>query len=116
MTDELSSLSLADLRLLALLLAERSITRAAEASGQAQPAVSRRLQRLRELLGDPLLVRSGTHMVVTERAQSLREPLREILARRHGSTPAARSSIRPGPSAPSTSSARTACRPSCCRR
>lgn len=80
MTDELSSLSLADLRLLALLLAERSITRAAKASGQAQPAVSRRLQRLRELLGDPLLVRSGTHMVVTERAQSLREPLREILA------------------------------------
>ncbi|KQP43698.1 LysR family transcriptional regulator [Pseudorhodoferax sp. Leaf274] len=80
MQDDLHSLSLADLRLLALLLAERSITRVAEASGQAQPAVSRKLQRLRELLADPLLVRSGARMVLTERAQTLREPLREIMA------------------------------------
>ncbi|RCW63110.1 LysR family transcriptional regulator [Pseudorhodoferax soli] len=80
MPDDLHSLSLADLRLLALLLAERSITRVAEASGQAQPAVSRKLQRLREVLADPLLVRSGARMVLTERAQTLREPLREIMA------------------------------------
>ena len=80
MQDDLHSLSLADLRLLSLLLAERSITRVAEASGQAQPAVSRKLQRLREVLADPLLVRSGARMVLTERAQALREPLREIMA------------------------------------
>ena len=80
MHDELQSLSLADLRLLSLLLAERSITRVAEASGQAQPAVSRKLQRLRDVLADPLLVRSGARMVPTERAQTLREPLREIMA------------------------------------
>ncbi len=80
MTDDLSLLTLADLRLLALLLQERSVTRAAQGSGQAQPAVSRRLQRLREMLGDPLLVRSGARMVLTDRALALREPLREILA------------------------------------
>lgn len=80
MSDSLHSLNLHDLRLLSLLLAERSITRVAEASGQAQPAVSRKLQRLREVLADPLLVRSGARMVLTERAQALREPLREIMA------------------------------------
>ncbi len=80
MSDSLHALSLHDLKLLGLLLAERSVTRAAEASGQAQPAVSRKLQRLRELLADPLLVRSGARMVLTERAQALREPLREIMA------------------------------------
>ncbi|MFT3720772.1 LysR family transcriptional regulator [Pseudorhodoferax sp.] len=80
MPDGLHALNLHDLRLLALLLAERSVTRAAEASGQAQPAVSRKLQRLRELLGDPLLVRSGARMVPTERGELLREPLREIMA------------------------------------
>ena len=52
MSDDLHALTLHDLRLLGLLLAERSVTRVAEASGQAQPAVSRKLQRLRELLAD----------------------------------------------------------------
>lgn len=80
MSDGLHALTLHDLRLLGLLLTERSVTRAAEASGQAQPAVSRKLQRLRELLADPLLVRSGARMVLTDRAQALREPLREIMA------------------------------------
>ena len=80
MPDDLHVLSLHDLHLLGLLLQERSVTRVAEASGQAQPAVSRKLQRLRELLADPLLVRSGARMVLTERAQALREPLREIMA------------------------------------
>lgn len=80
MADDLHALSLHDLKLLGLLLAERSVTRVAEASGQAQPAVSRKLQRLRELLADPLLVRSGARMVLTERAEALREPLREIMA------------------------------------
>lgn len=79
MPDDLDTLSLADLRLLALLLHERSITRAASLSGQLQPAVSRKLQRLREVLGDPLLVRSGAGMVATERAAALHGPLREIL-------------------------------------
>ncbi len=80
MFDNLLSLNLHDLQLLSLLLQECSVTRAAERSGQAQPAVSRKLQRLREVLGDPLLVRSGARLVPTERALTLREPLQEILA------------------------------------
>lgn len=80
MPEDLDSLSVADLRLLALLLEERSITRVAALSGQVQPAVSRKLQRLRDVLGDPLLVRSGARMVTTERAAALRAPLREILS------------------------------------
>lgn len=79
MPDALLSLNLADLRLLALLLQECSVTRVAEQAGQAQPAVSRKLQRLREVLGDPLLVRSGGRLVATERAAALKAPLREIL-------------------------------------
>lgn len=80
MSSDLLQLSLHDLRLLGLLLQERSISKVALTEGQAQPAVSRKLQRLREVLGDALLVRSGARMVLTERAQSLREPLREIMA------------------------------------
>ena len=78
--ESLLSLNLHDLRLLSLLLQDCSVTRVAERSGQAQPAVSRKLQRLRETLGDPLLVRSGSKLVPTERATTLREPLLEILA------------------------------------
>lgn len=80
MSSDLHQLSLHDLRLLGLLLQERSISKVALTEGQAQPAVSRKLQRLREVLGDALLVRSGARMVLTERAQALREPLREIMA------------------------------------
>ena len=78
--ERLMSLNLADLQLLGLLLQEGSVTRVAERTGQAQPAVSRKLQRLREVLGDPLLVRSGARLVPTERAGLLREPLGEIVS------------------------------------
>jgi DNA-binding transcriptional LysR family regulator len=78
--QHLLSLNLADLQLLSLLLEEGSVTRVAERSGQAQPAVSRKLQRLRDVLGDPLLVRSGARLVPTERASLLREPLGEIMS------------------------------------
>ena len=79
-TRALLGLNLADLQLLGLLLQEGSVTRVAERTGQPQPAVSRKLQRLRAVLGDPLLVRSGARLVPTERAALLREPLGEILS------------------------------------
>ena len=78
--QQLLSLSLQDLQLLSLLLQEGSVTRVAERSGQAQPAVSRKLQRLREVLGDPLLVRSGPRLAPTDRGAALRQPLQEIMA------------------------------------
>ena len=78
--QQLMSLNLADLQLLSLLLEEGSVTRVADRTQQDQPAVSRKLQRLRTVLGDPLLVRSGARLVPTERASLLREPLDEIIS------------------------------------
>lgn len=63
------------------LLSESSVTRAAESVNLSQPAMSRALERLRHVLNDPLLVRSGRGMVLTPRAESLRVPLQDALAR-----------------------------------
>ena len=52
-----------DLNLLVVLdalLSEQHVTRAAERLHLSQPAVSHALARLRDLLGDPLLVRAGS--------------------------------------------------------
>lgn len=73
-----------DLRLLAhldALLETRSVSEAAERMGISQPAMSRILARLRDQLGDPLLVRSGSRMLLTPRAESLAEPLRSWLGK-----------------------------------
>jgi DNA-binding transcriptional LysR family regulator len=53
------------------LFAERSVTRAARRIGLSQPAMSGALGRLRELLDDPLFVRSSGGMLPTPRAQAL---------------------------------------------
>lgn len=63
-----------DLNLLVVLLAlleERHVTRAAQRLGLSQPAVSRALARLRALFDDPLLIRSGTSLSLSERAVEL---------------------------------------------
>lgn len=77
--DGIRHLDLQHLAVLGLLLQECSVSRVAALTGKAQPAISRDLRRLREVLGDPLLVRSGARMVPTERALALRAPLQEIL-------------------------------------
>src|SRR5215217_4782976 len=61
------------------LLAERHVTRAARRVGLTQSAMSRALSRLRELLDDPLLVRTPQGMRPTPRAQALGPPLRRTL-------------------------------------
>lgn len=63
-----------------LLLTERSVTHAAKKQGVTQSAMSQTLRRLRDLFGDPLLVRAGAGMELTPRANSLREPLHRLLA------------------------------------
>ncbi len=63
-----------DLNLLAVfevLMQERNVTRAAKRLGLSQPAVSSALGRLRHVLGDALLVRSGHGMQPTPRAEQL---------------------------------------------
>ncbi|MDL5595727.1 LysR family transcriptional regulator [Bacillus subtilis] len=72
-----------DLNLLVILdalLGEQHVTRAAERLHLSQPAVSHALARLRDLLGDPLLVRAGSGLVPTARALELVAPLAEALA------------------------------------
>src|SRR5438046_4068106 len=61
------------------LLREASVSRAAMRIGLSQPAASHALQRLRDLIGDPLLVRTGARMELTPRAQGLRGPLAQGL-------------------------------------
>lgn len=69
------------LRVLDALLRERSVSRAAERLALSQPAVSNALNRLRELLDDPLLVRVGRAMQPTPRALELEAPIRDALQR-----------------------------------
>ncbi|WP_051384813.1 LysR family transcriptional regulator [Comamonas badia] len=66
-------------RVLHTVLTERSVSRAALRLGMNQPAASAALKRLRDLTGDPLLVRSGAEMVVTDIAQQLIEPAAAVL-------------------------------------
>jgi len=61
------------------LLAEVNVTRAARRLGVTQPTMSRALRRLREDLGDPLLVRSGQGLVRTPRAERIHASLRDGL-------------------------------------
>lgn len=67
------------IRVLHTVLSERSVSRAAVRLGMHQPAVSASLKRLRELAGDPLLVRSGAGMVPTDAGLRMIEPSASIL-------------------------------------
>jgi DNA-binding transcriptional LysR family regulator len=75
----LNSLDLNLLVALDALLLEANVSRAAMRIGLSQPAASHALQRLRDLIGDPLLVRVGARMELTPRAQALRGPLTQAL-------------------------------------
>lgn len=59
------------LRVFCLLVTERSVSRTAFKMNQSQPAISAALRRLRDIIGDPLLVREKGGMVPTERAIAL---------------------------------------------
>ncbi len=61
------------------LLVERHVTRAAARVGLSQPAMSHALSRLRDLLGDPLLVRTPSGMRPTPRAEAMTAPLERAL-------------------------------------
>jgi len=67
------------IRVLHTVLTDRSVSRAAIRLGMYQPAVSAALKRLRDLSGDPLLVRSGTGMVPTDAGLRMIEPSAAIL-------------------------------------
>lgn len=71
-----------DLNLLAaldVLLAERSITRAANRLNLSQSSTSGVLSRLRDYFEDELLVQVGRNMVLTPLAEGLAEPVRNVM-------------------------------------
>src|SRR3954447_9112566 len=80
----LSALDLNLLVVLDALLLEANVSRAAMRVGLSQPATSHALQRLRDVLSDPLLVRNGARMELTPRAQALRGPLVQALQQVRG--------------------------------
>ncbi|MBL8385310.1 MAG: LysR family transcriptional regulator [Burkholderiales bacterium] len=59
------------LRVLRTVVAEASVSRAADRLGTSQPAVSAALKRLRDLTGDAILVRTRSGMAPTARAAEL---------------------------------------------
>ena len=72
----------ADLNLLFtldVLLVEASVVRAAKRLRLSPSAMSRALARLRETMGDPLLVRAGRGLVHTPRALELREQVAQLV-------------------------------------
>lgn len=62
-----------------VLLSEGSVVGAARRLQLSASAMSRALARLREVTGDPLLVRAGRGLVPTPRALELRDRVREVV-------------------------------------
>jgi LysR family transcriptional regulator, nod-box dependent transcriptional activator len=63
------------------LLAEKNVTRAGEAVHVTQSAMSGILSRLREYFDDPLIVQVGRKMELTPLAESLVDPVNDVLLR-----------------------------------
>ena len=61
------------------MIEHRSVTRAAEAIGLSQPAMSAAVARLRTWFDDPLFVKTGAEMKPTPRALALAGPVRRVI-------------------------------------
>jgi DNA-binding transcriptional LysR family regulator len=72
------------LKTLDALMTERSVTRAGVVLGRSQPAMSNALRRLRVALKDDLLVRGAHGMMLTPRAEAIRQTLRNTLSALEG--------------------------------
>ncbi|KAG1446826.1 hypothetical protein G6F57_017215 [Rhizopus arrhizus] len=77
-----TAMPLPDLNLLLaldILLDEGSVAGAARRMNLSAPAMSRTLARIREAVGDPVLVRSGRGLAPTPRALELRDQVRSVV-------------------------------------
>src|SRR3984957_11681423 len=85
MTDmrdaHIRNLDLNLLQPLRALLEERHITRAAKLCYLSQPAMSRALERLRQMFGDPLLTRRGRSYERTVRGERLLQDVQALIPR-----------------------------------
>jgi DNA-binding transcriptional LysR family regulator len=77
---QMNSMDMNLLAALDALLSTGSVSAAAERMHLSAPAMSHTLARIREALGDPVLVRAGRKLIPTPRAQAMREPLRRLMA------------------------------------
>jgi DNA-binding transcriptional LysR family regulator len=77
----LRNLDLNLLKVFDVVMSERSLTRAAQLLSLTQPAVSNALRRLRDAMGDELLVRKGRNLEPTPRGQALWLAVRDTLKR-----------------------------------
>jgi DNA-binding transcriptional LysR family regulator len=66
-----------------VLLAEGSVTAAADRLHLSVPATSRTLGRIRQAFGDPILVRAGRGLVPTPRALAIQERLHQLIEEAH---------------------------------
>ncbi|KGJ94024.1 LysR family transcriptional regulator [Colwellia psychrerythraea] len=82
--QKLTKIDLNLLVALNVLLNERSVSRAAEALYITQPAMSKTLNRLRDLFDDPLFHRSSSGLIPSERAIELAQNLPNILNQVNG--------------------------------
>ncbi|SEU32770.1 LysR substrate-binding domain-containing protein [Nonomuraea wenchangensis] len=62
-----------------MLMTERSVTKAAQRLSIGQSAMSSTLARLRKLFNDPILVREGRTLVATPLAESLAQPVHDLM-------------------------------------
>ena len=67
------------LRVFLALMGEHSVSKAALRLGMSQPAISHALARLRQLFGDPLLLRSSRWLTPTARALELEKKARRLV-------------------------------------
>lgn len=77
--QKLSRIDLNLLVSLSVLLKERNVSKAAQTLYLSQPAMSRTLQRLRDLFDDPLFYRTSTGISPTAKAARLEQMLPELL-------------------------------------
>jgi len=82
----LNGFDLNQVQCLEALLSTRSVSRAAERVHLSQSAMSWVLAQLRDHFNDPLLDRSGRHLVLTPFAKTLVGPVSDLLARAHALT------------------------------
>ncbi len=67
------------LKCLVALVDHAHVSRAAEALSISQPAMSRAIAQLRQVTADPILGKSGGHLIATAKATQLRESAERIL-------------------------------------
>lgn len=77
--DDLRDIDINLILVLDAVLTERNLTRAGEVVGLTQPAVSGAVAKLRRLLDDPVLVRSGRTSEITPKARALQPLVRDAV-------------------------------------